>query len=454
MKKYLLSLLLLAVVSIQLSAQKWVASPGSANLLPNNYNVYGIKVVDKDVIWATASLAVTSYNAPISANHVIKTLLTTNGGQTWRLFNVTNALGRISSDIQAFDSTTAWITVFSNNNLSGGLFKTTDGGQTWTQKFADLSGNLFLRFFDKNNGVCIGTRTRRFAYTSDAGDTWTVDTLVYSASERISSFYSGTNSCIRKGDTLWFGTTAGRIFRSTNKGRNWTPFATGIPPNWAIGSIAFSDARNGMLAGVDTVNYKFSGLLKTNDGGQSWQTVQMTLVSASFSNTPVLTAIPTKTGRTYLLGTENQISTIAISFLTRDDGNSWNVIDKDISSHGASEFITPQIGWIGNGYVSAANPASLFKWDDLGIFSPTTEQYDNTFFSVSPNPVKDLLTLQFRDMSNLETFDAHVTDVAGKVVYKMNGSYKQLNINYLPEGIYFLTVKTKNKIGVIKFVKN
>ena len=191
-----------------------------------------------------------------------------------------------------------------------------------------------------------------------------------------------------KSGTLWFGTTAGRVFRSTNKGRNWTPYATGIPPNWSIPSLAFSDARNGMMVGVDSITFRYAGIAKTNDGGVTWQVVPMTLVSASFNVLPLLTAIPNKNEKTYLLGTENQTSTIAIGFLTLDNGNGWYALDKNINSHGASEFISPQIGWIGNGYVNnAANSTTMFKWDDLGLFSPTAEPYDNTFFSVSPNPV-------------------------------------------------------------------
>ena len=454
LKQHLIIALCFFLYSTQLTAQKWVPNPASANLLPNNYGVYGIKVVDKDVIWATANFATGAF----PATHLIKILRTTNGGQTWQLTNVNAALNYFAFDIQAFDSTTAWISTFSNNNSTrSGLFKTTDGGQNWVQKLADSVGNHHLRFLDKNNGVCLSALSRRFAYTSDGGENWTIDntSLAFTGREHSAAAVSGTNAFIRKGDTLWFGTTAGRVFRSTNKGRNWTPYATGIPPNWSIPSLAFSDARNGMMVGVDSITFRYAGIAKTNDGGVTWQVVPMTLVSASFNVLPLLTAIPNKNEKTYLLGTENQTSTIAIGFLTLDNGNGWYALDKNINSHGASEFISPQIGWIGNGYVNnAANSTTMFKWDDLGLFSPTAEPYDNTFFSVSPNPAKDILTLQFSDVSNLEAFDACITDAAGKVVFKTKTLSKQLIINYLPEGVYFLTVKTKDKIGVMKFVKN
>jgi photosystem II stability/assembly factor-like uncharacterized protein len=456
MKKHLLFLfLLISTHSTHLVAQRWVASPTSFNLLPSKYNVYGIKMVDKDVIWATASL---TYFTSLPTNHIIKVLLTTNGGQTWRVMNVNAAIGREAFDIQAFDSTTAWITTSNTiNSEANGLFKTTDGGQTWTQKLANSAGNLWLRFLDKNNGVCLGFRSHSFAYTSDGGENWTIDStsFAFMGTEVPSAFYSGTNSLIAKGDTLWFGTTAARIFRSTNKGRNWTPYATGIPPRWVIASVAFSDARNGMLVAIDSTTYKYAGLAKTGDGGITWQIVPMTALPTAFRTTPVLTTIPHKNGKVYLLSVENNTSSLGESLITPDNGDSWNNIGKDIHSHGASEFINFKIGWMGTGLINGTQSLSaLFKWEDDGAFTPTIELYDNAFFSISPNPTQDVLTLQFEDASNWNAFNVEIADVTGRILFQTKMTDKQLIVNHLQSGIYFLKVKTKDKMGVIKFVKN
>jgi photosystem II stability/assembly factor-like uncharacterized protein len=454
-KQILIIAFSLSLVSIKMTAQQWAANPKSANLLPYRYSVTGMKIVNKDIIWATASLA----TGAMPANHTIKILRTTNGGQSWRVMNVNGTMGRLGFDIEAFDSTTAWIStyIFNGNdpdNAGKGLFKTTDGGQTWTQKLPDSVGGFFVRFSDRNEGVCMGN-SRRFAYTSDGGDNWTFDTLALKADETPSIAFSATNSLVRQGDTLWFGTRVGRIFRSINKGRNWTPFATGIPVGWFITSVAFADSQNGMLVGIDTFKYKFAGLAKTNDGGLTWQTVPMTLVSSNFGTAPLLATIPSNKEKIFLLGTENLSSTSGVAFLTSDQGGSWIGVEKNINSHGACVFLSPEIGWIGNGFVdNAKDPTTMFQWRDDGLFSPTTELYDNTFFSISPNPTQDVLNLQFEDVSNEESFDAHISDVAGRIVFQTKTSDKQLIIKHLQSGIYFLTVKTKGKIGVVKFIKN
>jgi hypothetical protein len=446
LKQHLIIASILLQFSVNLSAQKWVASPASANLLPNKYYIPSVKMVNQDTVWAVSSIA--QYTIP--TNHLIKVLRTTNGGQTWQVQNVSPAVGRVSFDMHPIDAQTAWITTTDRTN-SGQLFKTSDGGVTWVEKLRNSAGGGAIRFFDINNGVCVGYN-RPFAYTINGGDNWTVDST---SMPFVGTETTGTFSLIRKGDTLWFGTTAGRIMRSTNKGRNWTAFSAGIPSTWVIASVAFKDARNGMLAAVDANMYAYKGIAKTNDGGVTWQIVPQSVIPSSYIYIPTLTAIPNRNEKTYLFGLENSLSTVGTSILTLDDGNTWQGIDNDIHSHGGAEFFSSKIGWMGNGYVNnAVNSAAMFKWDDNGLFTPTAEQYDNTFFSVSPNPATDILTLQFNNESNLEAFDVQITDDAGRIVLQNTGTNKQLTISQLPNGIYFLTVKTKDKIGATKFVKN
>jgi photosystem II stability/assembly factor-like uncharacterized protein len=455
MKKYLLWLILFSFISTHLTAQQWVVSPASANLLPDNYTIFGIKVVDKNVIWATAS----NGSSNISPTHLIKILRSVNGGETWKVFDITAAQGRVSYDIQAIDSSTAWITTNSlgADTINGrGIFKTSNGGQTWRNTLNHRSGGVYVRFFDKNNGIAINRRY--LSYTTDGGEQWVKDsTPLFNAfgANEFTGLVNGTNACIAKGDTIWIGTSVGRIMRTTNKGRDWTAFSTGIPPSWSITTVAFSDAQNGMLVGVDKDTYLYTGILKTNNGGETWQIVPQSVLSTSFNINTNITAIPNKNQKTYLFGLENLASTKGASLLTIDDGKSWFGLEKDIHSHGASEFISPQIGWIGNGFVkNATNPVTMFKWQEDGVLSPTTELYDNVFFSISPNPIQDILNLQFEDALNVESFDARILDVGGKVVFQNKTNDKQLIIKHLQSGIYFLTVKTKDKMGVVKFVKN
>jgi photosystem II stability/assembly factor-like uncharacterized protein len=87
---------------------------------------------------------------------------------------------------------------------------------------------------------------------------------------------SGTNVAIA-GGSVWVGTTAGRVLRSSNGGRSWavsnTPIQTGASAG--IFSIAFRDARHGVVVGGDYTNENeaVANAALTADGGVTWTPV-------------------------------------------------------------------------------------------------------------------------------------------------------------------------------------
>lgn len=128
MKKFL-TLFAICLTACTLNAQ-W--QPQAVNTLPVGYNVLGLSVVNDKVVWAVSHK---TFSNSIPKDHVSKVLRSTDAGQTWQVHDIEEATGRVSWDIQAFDSLTAWIISQDYNNGSGrGLFKTTDGGGYLGQK--------------------------------------------------------------------------------------------------------------------------------------------------------------------------------------------------------------------------------------------------------------------------------------------------------------------------------
>lgn len=456
MKKQILfftCFLLLELPTIQ--AQQWIASTASNVLLPTGYRTYGIKVVDNNIIWATASLDKNT----VASTHIIKIMRTTNGGQTWKVFDVTSAQGRISFDIQAFDSLTAWITTnyLGADTTSGrGVFKTSDGGVTWRNTLNHRSGGVYLRFFDKNNGVAINRRY--LSFTTDGGETWTRDsTPLFNAfaTNEFTTFMNATNGCAIKGDTVWFGTSAGRVFRSINKGQSWQPFSVGIPSNWEILSIAFNDARNGLLAAInnlDTTKSVFVGIAKTTDGGVTWQPLTNIPSTLSTLTLHSLAAVPKSKG-SYMVTARN--TTEASTYYTLNSGDSWQLAQpKFYLWHGAMEFISPSIGWAGVGYThNTWAPISMYRWDSNFILSPTDDLVSlNTPLSISPNPAKDMIQIDLlNETDNIRWLT--LTNSLGQRVLQATGQNKQINIAHLPMGIYLVNVKTEKGDFSMKIMK-
>src|SRR3954447_20944979 len=55
---------------------------------------------------------------------------------------------------------------------SGSIFRTTDGGETWTQQASGTNNNLrAVAFADANHGIAVGDKGTILA-TKDAGTTW------------------------------------------------------------------------------------------------------------------------------------------------------------------------------------------------------------------------------------------------------------------------------------------
>jgi photosystem II stability/assembly factor-like uncharacterized protein len=120
--------------------------------------------VDSNTVWATASdewlLAIGG--AP-AGDHKITILRTVDGGQTWQSHDFSDpyetghggSIGRMSFDLFAFDKDTAFMTT-NDYNYRSALYKTTDGGANWTLVLEDLSAGVWVRFFNRREGVLIG----------------------------------------------------------------------------------------------------------------------------------------------------------------------------------------------------------------------------------------------------------------------------------------------------------
>jgi photosystem II stability/assembly factor-like uncharacterized protein len=454
-KNWLSGLLLVFTLTVQ--AQTWTASETTTGVLPNGYVVYGIKAVNDSVVWACAS-AQFDGSVAIPTNHVIKILRTTNGGQTWRVQDVTMAIGRAGIDIEAFDSTTAWLTANSlSRTLTNGIYKTTDGGMTWTQKLNNNAGSWNVRFFDKNNGVCVNDNNT--GYTTDGGETWTTSmTALTLLTKEFGYILSGSNAMDAKKDTAWVVVSSptvrsSRVFRTVDKGRSWQVFSTGIPtsPFWNSYSLAFKDAKNGLLTAEEEDaqgNSKMIGVAKTINGGETW--TPLTALPTTYQNltSTIITAIPNTQNSYMMAGTK---ATTTTTVFTTNGGSSWsNYYDVPMTQMGALVFSSPKVGWLGNGLVSAASRTALYKWNGGNILSATKELAEKHPFSISPNPSNGKFMLSWENGDNIPTQYLRVFNAFGQLVFEKKDVYNDtqiIDLQGFENGVYL--VQLHNTEGVV-----
>ncbi len=234
--------------------------------------IKNIHVVDKNVVWAVA------YDGSGASKKIKEFTKTTDGGKTWTPYTITDAGGDVSpAMIAALDGTTAWTAIYPNSaGAGGGIYKTTNGGTSWTkQTSASFTGSdafaNVVYFWDKDNGFCMGDPNGGYFEiytTNNGGTTWTRTAKANIPANQAEEY--GTVGLYSVGDNgiVFFPTTKGRIFKSSDKGKTWTVMTT--PINGSRIDIAFADEQNGLLYGGPDNSEK---VYTTTDGGDNWTIV-------------------------------------------------------------------------------------------------------------------------------------------------------------------------------------
>ncbi len=343
--KKLFTLLVLLTFCYGKSSAQWIPQP--SDLTPGLF-VQFLDAVDTNVVWGLAS------DPASQLTPVQEFTKTIDGGNLWIANPINNAAGLSPSGIFALNADTAWVAMFNGAAGGGKILKTIDGGINWTWQptavFAAPSGfpNM-VYFYDADNGICMGDPTGGYFEiytTSDGGTNW-IRTPQANIATQLAGEFGITSVYTTSGDSsMWFGTNLGRIYKTIDRGLNWTVAST--PYNgFYIGDIAFRDANNGIATNGSAG--ALADAIRTTDGGATW-----TLIPANTAGilNKVLSYVP-GTDSTYFLSSPQLGGGTAF---TVDDANTWVLVDNLI--HSDIEFVSPTTGWTGSNELGAP----MFKW--------------------------------------------------------------------------------------------
>ncbi len=437
MKKLLLSSL--ALLSVAAFAQNsWT---DQATNFPANFGVDEICIVDANTVWTFA------YDGSGAGTYPKIVSKTTNGGTTWTTANITGpGVNALISDLHAVDGNTAWVVTApsSAGTNANRIWKTTDGGATWTQQTSGYTSASFanhIYFWDANNGWTSGDPkpvggSFEMYKTSNGGATWTAVPNVISAFNGDEFTYVGMKEVV--GDNMWVGTSLGRILKSTDRGNTWEALFSpaldfgGVITEGSAAHLAMKDANNGLLIAVDgqvTGGTPSAMLYSTIDGGANWEFVE-----------PVG---PWYFGDiTYVPGTENTYVSTGInagapaymgSSYSTDGGLTWTAIDAE-EQRGTVQFLNPTTGWAGQFSNGPGGTTGILKFNG-NLNLSVSDASVKSALKVYPNPAADIVTVKAEKAIKGVT----VIDLTGKKVQSFKAD-EQINVSRLAKGVYILQV--------------
>ncbi|MCC6370593.1 MAG: T9SS type A sorting domain-containing protein [Bacteroidia bacterium] len=396
MKKQLLSIfaaLSVGTVMAQTASTSWSISQNAA-FTNTSVGIRFLDAVDNNVVWV---MGYDGFAPRRNYNWVSRTI---NGGTTWTAGTVyqsttTPAIGDtanyVPANLEGIDGNTAWVCAFqkgplpytSTNQGGGVLYRTTNGGTTWsnmtgTGMFTNTTSSFanFVTFLTPSVGITVGDPvggSYEIWRTTNGGLSWSAIPAA-SIPAPGSGEYAIVNLYAKYGTSnIWFGTQQGRIFYTTNSGLTWNVSNCGASTS-TVTEIAFNSASDG-LAYVVNASATFE-LWSTTNGGATWSMISPTPANIGLND---VCGVP-GTNLFVSCGAGNTNTIISYS---SDNGVTWTDYGSTGIQYLTVDFANNTSGWSGS-FSDNTNPAIGGIWKYTGS-AITSTALPTSAFAIAPN---------------------------------------------------------------------
>jgi photosystem II stability/assembly factor-like uncharacterized protein len=449
MKKLLLISIYLTAMTSQSQLQDFWTEYATAQPTLST-GVRSISIVDENTTW----LDMRPGTVAASIRRYAKTV---NGGTVWTTGSIDLGVDSINleiGNIHGVSDLVAYAAAYPiSGSAFGGIWKTADGGTTWTKQttaaFSDLSSFTDLVYFwNANDGVAVGDAVGGYFEiytTSNGGDLWTRVVSSPALVPLNGQEWAIVNNFEVRDNTIWVGTAGGRILKSVDKGLSWSAMQTPIN-DFLSAKMAFTDQNNGL---VQTNNFQ---LYATTDGGVTWSEI----INPNIRNFNIaaIAGMP----NAYISIGEDFNASIRGSSFSLNGGLTWeNVNDfiDELDIDGSEIAILDANNAFAGGFSNSPTEGGIFKLGD-GVFFRLTQLAVSTFsddksITAFPNPTSGALTIAGKNINQIV-----VSDVLGKQIAVTNyvaTDSASISLDSLAKGVYMLTVSNEKGTSVIKVVK-
>lgn len=426
----------------------YLANKGIANLLTNDIEVNPVNPMQ----------ILVAFEAENSGG----CYLSNDGGETWQVIETLPGTRFSQVDIGADGSLYAW----SNGPSSiaqEGLYKSVDGGATWDNKGPNI-GDLFetqiwgLKVSDSNpqiiliggNNFGVNGWASVVHLTMNGGDDWV---NVYTGLDNDSFKYvyidpGSTNEVMYAGYST--GNAHSGFIKSIDGGFSWDDINTGLPGEAKWCGAIVSQAGNGSVLYGAVGGYGDMGgtILKSTDGGNTWNTTSLLL--GFWSRVNDLLISPLDTAIIYAATAQDGV------YITSDGGNTWEATSPAIPATNITRFSRPFIVDDTAYFCASTFSNSAFK---TRIYNPITSvnpsHSEKGSISILGNPSADECETEL-NLTESANVSINVYRVNGQLLQNIEESNLEPgNYRYhvqLNPGVYILSGKIDGQSTTKKLI--
>jgi photosystem II stability/assembly factor-like uncharacterized protein len=338
---------------------------------------------------------------------------TENGGLNWDVVDIGSS--ELLADLYFLNSSTGYALGYYDS-----LYKTTDSGETWNALSIGVEGTFICVHFISEQIGFIGGNDAVLLRTTDGGLNWEE---VY-----LSNYGAFVDIDFTDDQNGWvINSGMGAVYHTIDSGETW--LSQGIAGSGNLDDILMINDQKGFVTSL--LGY----IYMTEDGGNNWEVVCNTSPNSN------------RIRIEFIDENEGWFFRSSILYYSIDGGSSWNSYG---FMHSMTDicFIENKYGWI------FGSNSLMYKYHDLSTGITEKERAE---LAVFPNPVSDILTIQLpctmtdRDIIN-------IFDISGKLIMnrqiKNNMSIVQLDVSFLPDGMYIMEYKNRTQRQTTKFLKH
>ena len=297
-------------------------------------------------------------------------VVTTNGGTTWTSGVVPGASALQFRDVQGVSDKIAYLLSIGNNTGDFRIYKTVDGGSTWTIEFKNHTKKAFydcFAFWTPDRGIVQSDSVKGVfpdIRTTD-GTTWKSISKNMPPALPGEASFSSSGTCVATEGMLnaWIatgGSKISRILATRDGGDTWNAYNTPLKSSATAGvfSVAFRDPEHGIVGGGDLAK-KDPNKARTavsQDGGKTWKFTNKPPVTGAIFCLAYVSGLghsdaDERGGNRAVVVTADTAPNFdsGAAAWSPDEGKTWYKLPK-VSGYWGVAFASPKAGWfVGTG---------------------------------------------------------------------------------------------------------